>query len=78
MTVAGAASDSSRVEPQAVVVPLTRAAIFLVATINAGRREPGDGQIVVRRSFGVGPCGGLPGAARQFVVHNGDWFGRVG
>jgi len=30
------ASGSSSVEPQAVVVPLTRAAIFLVATINAG------------------------------------------
>jgi porphyrinogen peroxidase len=42
-------------EPQAVVRPLTRAAIFLVATIN-----PGDASLAAVRSF----CGDLPALLR--------------
>src|SRR5437867_11805131 len=40
------ASDISHVVPQAVATPLTRAAIFLVVTIN-----PGDGHRALIRSF---------------------------
>src|ERR1700684_4002895 len=55
MTNAVAASDSSPVEPQAVVVPLTRAAIFLVATIN-----PGAESLTTVRSL----CGDLSSLVR--------------
>jgi porphyrinogen peroxidase len=49
-TVAAAATDASRVTPQAVVVPLTRAAIFLVVSLN-----PGADSLAQVRSL----CGGL-------------------
>jgi putative iron-dependent peroxidase len=50
------APDSSRVEPQAVVVPLTRAAIFLVATIS-----PGGESLTTVRSL----CGDLSALVRS-------------
>src|SRR5277367_5383316 len=50
------APDSPRVEPQAVVVPLTRAAIFLVATIN-----PGSESLTTVRSL----CGDLSALVRS-------------
>jgi porphyrinogen peroxidase len=52
---APAVSSGQPPEPQSVVGPLTRAAIFLVATVNAGAANR-----TAIRSF----CGGLPGLLR--------------
>ena len=55
----GVPMTAAAAEPQAVVAPLTRAAIFLVVTVNPGA-DSRHGAIVLRRSRRAGARGRIP------------------
>ena len=64
--------------PQVVVQPLTRAAIFLVVTVNPGSASRDAVRSMCGDLAGTGPRGGLSRHRRQSVLRDGDRFGRVG
>ena len=51
--------------PQAVVQTLTKAAIFLVVTINSGERQSRGHPVILRRSPGTAPGSRLPRHRRR-------------
>ena len=72
------AGDPSPAIPQAVAQSLTRAAIFLVVTVNAGAASRASGPIVLRRPAGAVTRSRLPRYRGKPVLRDGLWIGRVG
>ena len=62
---------------QAVVQDLSRAAIFLVVTINLAVRIAG-GSGLFRRPPGAAACGRFPRHRGKSLLRPGDWIRRVG
>ena len=63
--------------PQPVNVPLTRSALFLVATVNPGA-DAREGAFPVRRPRFTRPCRGISGRGAQPVMRHGNRKRRVG